>query len=82
MRDSLLDQFTITQREYIIDKIYPDLQRALVHFIAEAKRLNKIIERADLAANNLSEGNKKTKEVEVQTEPLMMNKGESKAPRL
>ena len=44
--------------------------------------MNKIIERADLAANNLSEGNKKTKEVEVQTEPLMMNKGESKAPRL
>ena len=73
MRDSLLEQFTIGQKEYIIDKLYPDLQKALVLFIAEAKRLNKITERADLAANDWITSNRKTKEVEVQTEPLMMS---------
>ena len=42
MQDSLLASFSVAQKEYIIENLYPDLSRALVHFIAEAKRLNKI----------------------------------------
>ena len=42
LQDSLLTSFSVAQKEYIVDNLYPDIQRAFVHFIAEAKRMNKI----------------------------------------
>ena len=47
MEDTLLASFSYAQKEYIIEHLYPELSKALVHFIAEAKRLNTIRERQE-----------------------------------
>ena len=44
MNDSLLKSFSKAQKEYIIRHIYPELSKALIHFISEAKRHNAIDE--------------------------------------
>ena len=38
--DLLLQSFSQPQREYIIDQLYPELKKALIHFVAEATRCN------------------------------------------
>jgi len=38
MRDFLLQQFSAAQKEYVIKNLYPELTKALIHFISEAKR--------------------------------------------
>ena len=38
--DLLLQNFSQSQREYIIDQLYPELRKALIHFVAEATRCN------------------------------------------
>ena len=40
MNDTLLKIFSKAQKEYIIKHLYPELSKALVHFISEAKRCN------------------------------------------
>lgn len=40
MKDSLLQNFSKAQKAYIVKNLYPELSRALVHFISEAKRHN------------------------------------------
>ena len=40
MRDVLLGNFTKAQKEYIIENLYPDLVKALQHFIGEAMSQN------------------------------------------
>ena len=42
LKDSILASFSVAQKEYIIENLYPDIERAFVHFISEAKRMNKI----------------------------------------
>lgn len=44
MQDHLLKQFSASQREYIIKNLYPELKKALIHFISEAKRHEQIDE--------------------------------------
>lgn len=44
--DALLESFSAKQRSYIVENLYPDLKKALVHFISEAKRHNQIEETA------------------------------------
>ena len=43
MKDVLLTSFNKAQKEYIIEKLYPDLGKALQHFIGEAMNQNQII---------------------------------------
>ena len=50
MKDSLLLNFSQAQKAYIIKNLYPELSRALVHFISEAKRHNQIDELAPVEA--------------------------------
>jgi len=45
LSDWLIRDFTIGQREYIVESLYPVLQKTLVHFVAEAKRHNQINEK-------------------------------------
>ena len=45
MNDTLLKSFSKAQKEYIIKHLYPELSKALVHFISEAKRRNQIDEK-------------------------------------
>lgn len=45
-QDSLLKEFSAGQRDYILHKLYPVIKKALVHFVAEAKMNNEIVERA------------------------------------
>lgn len=45
MNDTLLKSFSKAQKEYIIKHLYPELSKALVHFISEAKRHNQIDEK-------------------------------------
>ena len=53
MQDTLLTSFSYAQKEYIIKYLYPEISKALVHFICEAKRLNQITERTEpIFANN------------------------------
>ena len=42
--DTLLANFSLAQKEYIVKHLYPELVKALVHFISEAKRHNQIVE--------------------------------------
>ena len=44
MNDHLLTNFSDAQKTYIIEKLYPELKKALVHFVSEAKRFNQIDE--------------------------------------
>ena len=44
MNDILLKSFSEAQKLYIIRHIYPELSKALIHFISEAKRHNQINE--------------------------------------
>ena len=44
MHDSLLKSFSRAQKEYIVKHLYPELTKALIHFISEAKRHNQIVE--------------------------------------
>ena len=44
MKDSLLATFTKSQKQYIIKHLYPEINKALIHFISEAKRCNQIEE--------------------------------------
>ena len=44
MSDTLLKSFSHAQKLYIIRHIYPELSKALIHFISEAKRHNEIDE--------------------------------------
>ena len=44
MNDYLLTNFSDAQKTYIIEKLYPELKKALVHFVSEAKRFNQIDE--------------------------------------
>ena len=53
VQDSLLAEFTEPQRDYIVDKLYPELKKALVHFISEAKRFNQIDEQAFPSSSGL-----------------------------
>jgi hypothetical protein len=46
-KDSLIKDFTPGQKDYILAKVYPFIKKALVHFIAEAKLSNEIIERSE-----------------------------------
>jgi hypothetical protein len=46
-RDSLIKDFTPGQRDYILSKVYPIIKKALVHFVAEAKLSNEIVERPE-----------------------------------
>ena len=39
-KDSLLASFTRVQKQYIVKHLYPELNKALVHFISEATRYN------------------------------------------
>lgn len=45
LSDWLIRDFTLGQREYIVESLYPVLQKSLVHFVAEAKRHNQIKEK-------------------------------------
>lgn len=40
MNDTLLVSFSKAQKEYIIKHLYPEISKALIHFISEAKRCN------------------------------------------
>ena len=42
--DSLLKSFSDAQKAYIVKNLYPEIGKALVHFISEAKRHNQIQE--------------------------------------
>ena len=42
MQDTLLKDFSAGQKQYIVKNLYPELSRALVHFISEAKRHKQI----------------------------------------
>ena len=44
MSDTLLQNFSKAQKQYIIKHIYPEIGKALIHFISEAKRRHQIIE--------------------------------------
>ena len=44
MRDTLLKNFSKAQKEYIVQNLYPEISKALIHFISEAKRHNQIVE--------------------------------------
>jgi len=44
MSDFLLHSFSAAQKDYIIKHLYPELSKALIHFISEAKRHNQINE--------------------------------------
>ena len=46
--DSLLTSFSHAQKEYIVKHLYPEISKALLHFISEAKRHNQIEESASL----------------------------------
>ena len=41
-QDTLLASFSYSQKEYIIEHLYPEVSKALVHFVGEASRLNAI----------------------------------------
>ena len=47
LNDHILSQFSIAQKEYIVEKLYPSIEKALVHFISEAMRHNEIVERKE-----------------------------------
>lgn len=36
--DTLLSTFSEAQKAYIVKNLYPEISKALVHFISEAKR--------------------------------------------
>ena len=40
----MLQNFSDAQKEYIIDNLYPELGKALIHFVSEAKRFEQIQE--------------------------------------
>lgn len=40
LQDSILKSFSTAQKEYIIKHLYPEISKALIHFISEAKRHN------------------------------------------
>ena len=42
--DFLLQNFTDAQKDYIIENLYPELTKALIHFVSEAKRCDQIQE--------------------------------------
>ena len=50
MKDSLLQNFSKAQKAYIIKNLYPELSRAQVHFISEAKRHNQFDELSPVEA--------------------------------
>ena len=52
--DTLLANFSLAQKEYIVKHLYPELVKALVHFISEAKRHNQIVERPQLLESESS----------------------------
>ena len=54
--DTLLANFSLAQKEYIVKHLYPELVKALVHFISEAKRHNQIVERAGQQDNESAHG--------------------------
>lgn len=54
--DTLLANFSLAQKEYIVKHLYPELVKALVHFISEAKRHNQIIEREGQKDNESAHG--------------------------
>ena len=48
MDDTILKGFTLPQKQYIVNHLYPTISKTLVHFIGEAKRMNQIHEVIDL----------------------------------
>ena len=36
LQDSLLASFSFSQKQYIIEHLYPEISKAFVHFISEA----------------------------------------------
>ena len=52
LSDWFIKDFTLGQKEYIVQNLYPVLQKTLVHFVAEAKRFNQIKEKTDSAKVN------------------------------
>ena len=40
----MLTNFSLAQKEYIVKHLYPEIAKALIHFISEAKRHNEIDE--------------------------------------
>lgn len=49
--DSLLKSFSDAQKSYIVKNLYPEIGKALVHFISEAKRHNQISEDEPFGTN-------------------------------
>ncbi len=49
-QDTLLEDFTPGQKDYIIHTVYPILKKALVHYVTEAALNNQITERAHIPA--------------------------------
>lgn len=54
--DLLLNGFTLAQKQYIVANLYPTLTKTLVHFIGEAKRMNQIEEKLEIASPLRPEG--------------------------
>ena len=53
LKDTLLADFSLGQRDYIIYKLYPIIKKTLVHFVSEATNNGQIRERALQESNML-----------------------------
>ena len=65
LSDWLIRDFTIGQREYIVESLYPVLQKTLVHFVAEAKRHNQIQEKSQAQTETTPEPKNDSKKDDV-----------------
>ena len=52
MKDSLLATFSFAEKDYIVEYLYPEIAKAFMHLIAEAKRLGAIPERPEPAGTD------------------------------
>ena len=62
MSDTLLKPFSEKQRQYIVKHLYPEISKALVHFISEAVRHNQIDETDGVGGGALPASQAQTRE--------------------